>query len=115
MSKFQEDLFGCFNDFQVCLFGYCIPCGVLCLQSKAVGMVSGEGMLIPYLLGYFCGVIGNALNRGTFRTRVGIYGSFVGDCCVWWYCCYCAGCQEYREAVLRISTSNNISLGVAFK
>ena len=115
MSKFQEDLCGCFSDFGVCLFGCCVPCGIICLQAKAVSLVTNDGVVIPYLLASCCFLIGNALNRGTIRTRIGIYGSFIGDCCTWCYCAPCAGCQEYREARLRISSTPNVSLGITYK
>lgn len=99
--SFQEELFGCFSDMASCIWACCIPCGVICLQAKAVDMITGDGMVIPCLLTMCLSCIGGAINRGTIRTKLGIQGSFVSDCLLWWCCGPCAGCQEYREAKKR--------------
>lgn len=101
MTKFEEELCGCFSDFPVCLFGWCVPGGFMCLQAAAVDKATGTGAVVPYLLVCFLVCIGGAINRGKIRDHFGIEGGFVGDCFTWWCCGACAGCQEYREVKRR--------------
>ena len=98
---FQEDLFGCFSDIGSCLWGCLVPCGVVCLQAKAVDKITGNGMVVPCLLLLCLSCIGGAINRGTIRTKLGYKADFLCDCLIWCLCGPCAGCQEYREAKTR--------------
>ena len=101
MSKFQEDLFGCFSECLVCLWGCCIPGGVCCMQALAVDKALGTGAIVPYILVWCLWCIGGTINRGKIRTRYGLSGGVVEDCLIWTYCWGCAGCQEYREVQKR--------------
>lgn len=101
MSKFEEELCGCFSDLPVMLFGLCIPGGYLCLQAQAVNLAYGTGPIVPYFLVCCLACIGGAINRGKIRDIYGYHGGFLGDMMLWWYCAPCAGCQEYREVKRR--------------
>ena len=101
MSKFNEDLCGCFSDLTTLLWGCCVPGGILCMQGLAVDRATGQGCAIPYLLVCLCACIGGAINRGKIRDNYGIAGSFINDCLIWWCCAPCAACQEYREVQRR--------------
>ena len=96
MADFNEELFGCFSDFVVCLWSF-VPGGICCIQAKAVDKALGEGAIIPYLFPAFLLCIGGALNRGKIRVRYSLEGSFPGDCCLWTFCACCASIQEYKE------------------
>lgn len=107
MTKFEEELCGCFSDIKVCLWGWCVPCGIICMQASAVNKVTGQGAAVPCLLTLFLSCIGAAINRGKIREHYGIEGSFLSDCFTWWYCGPCAACQEYREVARRGSSHHH--------
>lgn len=97
MTNFEEELCGCCSDVKVCLWGWCVPFGLICIQASAVNKATGTGATVPCLLVVFLGCIGGAINRGKIREHYGIHGSFINDCFTWAYCAPCAACQEYRE------------------
>ncbi|OMJ89213.1 hypothetical protein SteCoe_8690 [Stentor coeruleus] len=101
MSGFNEELFGCFSDCPVCLFGHFIPLGPCLLQAAAVDRATGTGAIVPFILVCCLCSIGGAINRGRIREIFAIRGGFIEDCCIWYCCCSCAGCQEYREVKQR--------------
>ena len=101
MSQFQEELCGCFSDIPVCLFAWCVPGGVCCMQASAVDKATQQGAVVPYLLICCLNSIGAAINRGKIRQVYGIQGSCINDCCIWMWCAPCAACQEYRETKRR--------------
>ena len=98
MANFNEDLFGCFSELPICLFGCCVPAGACCLQATAVDKCYGQGKFVPFLFVCSLGCIGGAINRGKIRLRYSLEGSFCGDLLTWWICGTCAGIQEYKEA-----------------
>jgi uncharacterized Cys-rich domain len=103
MNNWQEELFGCFSNTNICLWGWCIPCGFVCLQAVAVEKATGgeSGRVISCLLFLICGCIGGAINRRKIRNSYGIDGSLLNDLLIWWLFGACAGCQEYREVSSR--------------
>jgi len=103
MTNFEEELCGCCSDVKVCLWGWCIPCGIVCIQASAVNKATGTGATVPCLLVVFLGFIGGAINRGKIREHYKIDGSFINDCFTWMYCAPCAACQEYREVTRKAS------------
>ncbi len=64
----------------------------------------GVGVLL--VLGTI-GTIYAACRRTQIRKKFGIAGSFMGDCCMWFWCPTCALCQETRTL-----WHNNVSEGV---
>jgi Cys-rich protein (TIGR01571 family) len=101
MTKFHEELFGCFSNVPVCLWGTFVPAGALCIQASAVNKANNQGAIVPYLLVACLACIGGAVNRGKIRDHFSIEGGFVGDMFIWWFCAPCAACQEYREVLSR--------------
>lgn len=101
MGHFHEELCGCFSDIKSCLWVWCVPGGVCCVQAVATDRATQSGAFVPCILVALLGPIGAAINRGKIRERYGIEGSFVGDCCTWMWCAACAACQEYRETQRR--------------
>ena len=102
MAEFEEPLCGCLSDMTTCLVAFCLPCGVCCLQAKAVDMSTNEGFAGPCLLlvltyHFGVGCIGGAINRMKIKSQFSIKGEFLNECLIWWFCCPCAATQEYRE------------------
>ena len=97
----KVELFDCMSDFAVCLWSWCVPCGVCCMQAYSVNTATQKGACVPYMLICFCGAIGAAINRSRIRQVYNIPGSFCTDYCIWCWCGSCAACQEYNDSKKR--------------
>uniref|UniRef100_A0A1I8G4Y0 MFS domain-containing protein n=1 Tax=Macrostomum lignano TaxID=282301 RepID=A0A1I8G4Y0_9PLAT len=78
----------------LCLITYLVPCYTFGMNAEAVGencFVCGLGMVcgLSFILG--------PMIRSKIRERQGIPGSFMADCCIWFFCGFCALVQEGLE------------------
>jgi len=94
-GEWQHGLFGCFDNFTVCIISWLVPCYQFGKNAEAVGescLMCGLGMIVPIL-----NLILGAKIRGKIRDSKGIQGSFVGDLLLWFCCPLCALVQEGQE------------------
>lgn len=94
-NEWQHGLFGCFDNFGICIVSYFIPCYQFGKNAEAVGencLLCGLGMLVPILDIFLVLKI-----RGKIREAKGIQGSLVGDLFTWCFCGICALVQEAQE------------------
>lgn len=97
MGNFEKNIYNCCSDPKICIFAFCIPGGVCCLQAAAVDIGYGQGKFIPYLFPLCLGCIGGAVNRYKIRERFSLEGTAVNDLVVWCFLPFCAAVQEYKE------------------
>jgi Cys-rich protein (TIGR01571 family) len=108
----MEELFGCFDDCEVCLCGYCCtpclagqtheraglesgPCWKIpttCYAGSALMFVCGLGGILQCLAFYWC-----CKGRQKIQTLAGAQpDDDCTSCLTWWCCGPCAACQEAR-------------------
>ncbi len=95
MADWKGGLFGCFDNFSVCIITYFLPCYTTGKNAETVGedcLKCGLAQLIPYANIYFAAKI-----RGQIREAKGIEGSFGNDCLMHCCCHCCATIQEANE------------------
>ena len=99
-GEWADDLFGCFNDFEVCIYTCCCPycafgtvmqagldksccgeCCIYCCIDAAVGL----------------GCLYHMCERTEFRKRYGLPEKPCCDCCVACACPLCSICQMGRH------------------
>ncbi|XP_041357253.1 cell number regulator 3-like [Gigantopelta aegis] len=94
-SEWQHGLFGCFDNFGICIISYFVPCYTFGKNSEAVGdscLLCGLAYLVP-LLNIFA-----ALQvRGKIRDQKGISGGCLSDFLYIICCPCCALIQEAQE------------------
>ncbi|KAL4217066.1 hypothetical protein ACF0H5_023522 [Mactra antiquata] len=96
VGQWSHSLFGCFDNFGICLVTYFVPCVTFGQTAEAVG----EGSCITCGLAYFVPILNiiTWLNiRGKIREMKGIEGSTVNDCLAILCCPLCALVQEAQE------------------
>lgn len=94
-GEWQHGLFGCFDNFSLCLISYFVPCYQFGKNAEAVGescLLCGLALLVPLV--DLWAVISI---RGKIRESKGIQGSLVGDLLTWCVCPLCALVQESQE------------------
>lgn len=69
-------------------------CDTVADCTAAVRVFVGVTMFTYFLT--VVGAIYAAHHRSQIRRKFGIAGSFLGDCCAWYWCGACALCQETR-------------------
>ena len=97
MTKFQNGLFGCFNNSTICILTFCIPCYPFGKAAEAMD----ENCL---LWGGLYGVIPHpfsvpllGLMRTKVRDRQGIEGNIVEDFLLSFFCPCCILAQMAQE------------------
>jgi len=97
MAEWSQGLFGCCDDFGLCLLTFILPCVTFGKTTEAMGKYSCLIGAILYMIPFvniFCAI----LLRGEIREKHGIEGSLFGDifasCC----CFPCALVQENAQA-----------------
>ncbi|KAK3083325.1 hypothetical protein FSP39_019492 [Pinctada imbricata] len=90
-AEWQHGLFGCFDNMTICLLSFFVPCYQVGKNAEAIG----ESCILCGIGSFF--FIPLVILRGKIREAKGIQGSFIGDCCVYYWCGYCAIAQEGME------------------
>lgn len=94
-AEWQHGLFGCFDNFTVCIITYFAPCYTAGKNAEAVGescVLCGLVLLVP-----IANIIFPATIRGKIREQKGIEGSLLTDILLHFCCTPCALCQEAQE------------------
>ncbi|RUS85158.1 hypothetical protein EGW08_007062 [Elysia chlorotica] len=95
MGEFQHGLFGCFDNFGLCLITYFVPCYTFGKTAEAVGescCLCGLAYFVPIL-----DIVSLMSVRGKVRESRGIDGSCCGDLLTVLFCHPCALVQEAQE------------------
>ncbi|XP_013382687.1 protein PLANT CADMIUM RESISTANCE 3-like [Lingula anatina] len=92
MAEWKQKLFGCFNNFGICIVTYFVPCLTAGKNAEAVGESCGLYGCLS-ILGPV-GIYTRAKIREKIREKQGIEGDFVNDCLMHWFCGLCALVQE---------------------
>lgn len=94
-NQWQHGLFGCFDNFGVCIITYFAPCYTAGKNAEAVGdncVLCGLVLLVP-----IANIIFPAQIRQKIRTEKDIEGTFVSDLLMHFCCACCAIVQEAQE------------------
>ena len=94
-NQFSHSLFGCFDNFGVCIWTYIAPCYTAGKNAEAVGencLLCGLALLVPIANIFFPAQI-----RQKIREQKGIDGSFLSDILTHLCCPCCAIIQEAQE------------------
>ncbi|CAF1010493.1 unnamed protein product [Adineta steineri] len=106
MNQWSSGLFDCFNDCNICLYGYCCT---PCLYGENAEKIDGSSCCgsccIWYLLSSvsLC-CIAHMGKRQALRNRFGLPED-CNDCAATTFCIPCAVCQEARELKFRLGSS----------
>ena len=95
MSEFQHGLFGCFDNFTICIVTFLVPCVTAGKNAEKVGescLLCGLVLIVP-----LANIICSANIRGKIRESKGIEGSFIKDLLLHFCCLPCALCQGAQE------------------
>ena len=98
LSFFLESLYGCFDDFEICLRGWCC---VPCLFGQNAEKIDGSSCFLM-CCAYSCLTecylcwIPHYMKRGELRQKYGLQEDPCGDCPTTLCCGPCALCQEAR-------------------
>ena len=90
----MHELFGCFNDFRICLFTFCVPCYTMGRNAEYLGE---NCLLMGILYGVGCGFALGPLMRWRIREKKNLQGSMLFDVIVHWLFPCCALIQENQE------------------
>ena len=94
-NQFQHGLFGCFDNFGVCIITYFLPCYTAGKNAEAVGencLLCGLVFLVPIANIFFPAQI-----RTKIREQKGLDGSFGMDLLLHLCCPCCSLVQEAQE------------------
>jgi len=95
MAEWQHGLFGCFDNFSVCIITYFVPCYTAGKVAETVGdscLLCGLVQMVP-----LANLIFGVILRGKVRDQKGIEGGMVGDLLSVWCCYCCAWVQAAQE------------------
>merc|ERR1712013_366806 len=99
-TAWTHQLLGCSGNIIMCLWSWCIPCGMQCMQCVDANHALGSGTGIKAFFCSFClCCIGAAFNRGELRNKMDIEGTFIMDCLFEFCCPCCAITQEWQEVM----------------
>ena len=95
-AEWQHGLFGCFDNFTVCIITYIVPCYTAGKTAESVG----DSCLLCGLMGCFPFVdfVSAAMIRGKVRDQKGIEGGFLSDL-ILSFCCYCCVLAQAAQEV----------------
>ncbi|KAI8489929.1 PREDICTED: protein PLANT CADMIUM RESISTANCE 2-like [Branchiostoma belcheri] len=96
MGEWKNGLFGCFNNFGVCIITYFVPCVTAGQNAEKAGVGGCVPCAIVSMLGCI-GIYFMAKTREKTRELKGIEGSFVMDCVMSWICPLCSLVQVAQE------------------
>lgn len=96
-------LFDCFDAPLNCIWSWCVPCGVPCMQATTTKLVNDKeenAKWIAFLMA--CGLccFGVAYNRTKIRETLNINGSYLEDCVLALFCPCCSMVREWREIMV---------------
>jgi len=94
-NEWQHGLFGCFDNFGVCIITYFVPCYTFGKVAEAVGencLLCGLVFFVP-----LANLICMTSVRQKVREQKGIDGSFIGDLLLTLCCTCCSLVQEAQE------------------
>ncbi|XP_041355469.1 cell number regulator 3-like [Gigantopelta aegis] len=95
MGEWKHSLFGCFDNFGICIITYIAPCYTFGKNAEAVGdscLLCGAAWLVPIL-----NIVAWIQVRGKIRDLHKIDGSLLGDLLQIVCCTVCALVQEAQE------------------
>ena len=107
MGHFSHPLWGCFDDWKVCIFTFFLPC----VTTGKVAGATGRSWPIHCLVFIFLPPISLFLRccvRRDIRKSKGIGGHVVADCLIHCLVAPCALCQEAQETGALNSLINQI-------
>merc|ERR1712150_43125 len=94
MGEFKHGLCGCFDDIELCLWSYFLPCFTAGKNAEAME----EDCLIYGIASITCvAPYTNALIRTKIREKYGIEGDFIKDILIHWCCPLCGLIQNAQE------------------
>ncbi|CAL1530366.1 unnamed protein product [Lymnaea stagnalis] len=94
-GDWQHGLFGCFDNFGLCIISYFVPCYTFGKNSEAIGescCTCGVAYLVPIV-----NLVAAIKIRGKIREQRGIPGSTFNDLLLICCCPLCALVQEAQE------------------
>ncbi|XP_050273342.1 protein PLANT CADMIUM RESISTANCE 7-like [Quercus robur] len=102
-GQWSTGICGCFDDVTSC----CVTCWCPCITFGRTAEIVDKGKISCFtaarncfMLAYVFG-IGACIYTCTYRAKLRAHYSLppkpCGDCCVHYFCFYCALCQEHRE------------------
>lgn len=95
MSMWRSSLFGCFDDFGLCIITYIVPCYTFGKNAEAMG----EDCLCCALI-YMIPIV-HVISAVTLRGKIRNMNSIPGDTCedfiIILFCPFCALVQEANE------------------
>ena len=105
MGEFQHNLFGCFDNFTLCIITYIAPCYTVGKTAEAVG----DDCLLWGAI-YLCGgcLVGGII-RGKVRQQKDIPGSLITDLLIHWFCPFCAIIQDNQEMGGNVASGQSIA------
>ncbi|GAB4839233.1 hypothetical protein Ancab_028761 [Ancistrocladus abbreviatus] len=101
-GRWSSGLCGCFSDVRRC----CLTCWCPCITFGQIAEIVDKGSSSCGVSGALYGLLLSLtgcqwIYSCTYRTKMkklyGIPPNTCGDCCIHFWCEYCALCQEYRE------------------
>ncbi|GFS15377.1 protein PLANT CADMIUM RESISTANCE 3 [Elysia marginata] len=94
-GDWQHGLFGCFDNFGLCIISYFVPCYTFGKNSEAMGescVTCGLAYIVPIV-----NIVAAVKMRGKIREQRGIPGSTFNDLLMICCCALCALVQEAQE------------------
>lgn len=97
--KFQ--LFDCFATPIACVWTWCVPCGIACMQATNAKLVRGHERSHhkACLFAVFGCWVGVGYNRSRIRKKLHIDGSLFEDILLAYCCPCCSMVREWREVM----------------
>ena len=98
-NQWQHGMFGCFDNFTVCIITYFVPCYTAGKTAETQGescLLCGLAQMVPLL-----NIICNTKIRGKIRESKGIEGGLATDFLAH-FCCYCCALTQEAQEVSSI-------------
>ena len=90
----ENEIFGCFQDFRICIFTFLCPCYTIGRNANHFGE---DGVVIGVLYALGFGIALGPVLRWRIREEKNIVGSMIYDVLLHSFCPCCALIQENRE------------------
>jgi len=107
-NEWNNGLFGCFDDFGLCILTFLLPCITAGKNAEKNGNNCFLCGFLSILYCCFIGVITRTQMRGLTREQKGIDGSCFNDFICHLFCACCALIQESKELDGYIPGQNDV-------